>query len=91
MVTHEQPFPIIFFKLCCLVVDLGIEAFLKESSTEWYAVPGKTFTTSYFMCCLVCVLIAEGGNARGCVRKVVSTAKGLHGLLPPLVSQPGHM
>eukprot|EP00959_Pyramimonas_sp_CCMP1952_P424938 8900714-Pyramimonas_sp.AAC.1 len=91
MVAHEQPFPSTFLELCRLVADLGIEAFPKDSTAEWHAVPGKAFTKSDFICCLVCVLIAEGGNARGCAHKVASTAKGLHGLLPPLVSEPGHM
>eukprot|EP00959_Pyramimonas_sp_CCMP1952_P204890 4284618-Pyramimonas_sp.AAC.1 len=43
------------------------------------------------MSCLVSMLFAKSGNARGWARKVASTTKGLHGLFPPLASQTRHM
>eukprot|EP00959_Pyramimonas_sp_CCMP1952_P164266 3434069-Pyramimonas_sp.AAC.1 len=40
---------------------------------------------------LVGMSLAEGSNARGWMHKFMSTAKGLHGLFPPLVPQTRHV
>eukprot|EP00959_Pyramimonas_sp_CCMP1952_P410817 8609455-Pyramimonas_sp.AAC.1 len=43
------------------------------------------------MSCLIDMLIAEGSNARGWMHKTMFTAKSLHGLVPPFMSQTRHM